>query len=62
MTSEHVAEAQIIKLVSGLVHAVAEVMSCKCTEKQGSKEYSVGVHFLTLRFLQNKGTFVFEQA
>jgi hypothetical protein len=62
MTSEYVAEAQIIKLVSGLVHAVAEVMSCQSTEKHGTKTYSVGVHFLTLRFQQSKGTFVFEQA
>jgi hypothetical protein len=61
MTSEYVAEAQIIKLASGLVHAVAEVMSCQRTAEHGNKAYSVGVHFLTLRFQQNTGTFVYEQ-
>ncbi len=62
MASEPVADAQIIKLSSDLVHAVAEVMSCKRTSQRGKNIYSIGVHFLTLRFQESKGTFVFEQA
>ena len=62
MTSEYVAEAQIIKLVSGLLHAVAEVMSCQSSTDLDSREYSVGVHFLTLRFQQSTGTFVYDRA
>ena len=62
ITSQPVATEKIIKLASELLHAVAVVMSCQSTAGNSASAYSVGVRFLTLRFQNSKGTFVFESA
>lgn len=59
-TTSQLDEGQVIKIVSDVLTAVAQVTYCR--EQAARQAYTVGVSFLTLHFYERSGTFISENA
>lgn len=57
-TEEKLQEAQLIKIESDILHAVAMVVYCRSQYKCGTHCYVVGIKFFTLLFQRPLGTFL----
>ena len=59
LTNENLGEGQYIKIVSGVIEAIGDVIHCsKIKSRGGSYRRMVGVSFVTVRFVRSVGAFV----
>ncbi len=59
LTNENLGEGQYIKIVSGAIEAIGDVIHCsKIKSRGGSYRRMVGVSFVTVRFVRSVGAFV----